>query len=179
MLLARAKDGDGASREALAERCLPRLRRLAFARVPRKGPLDPEDAVQETLLRAFSHLETFVPRCEGAFTFYLRRILLNVLADHGRKAARAPAPAPLAEEPASRQASPIEEAVGKEVWDRYRHAVEQLAEAQQEAVVLFVECGMSFEEIAEALEKPSPDAARMLVARGIKRLGEIMGRKAP
>jgi len=66
------------------------VRRLQeFTRIRRDAPVV---RMCLTLLRAFSHLETFVPRCEGAFTFYLRRILLNVLADHGRKAARAPEP---------------------------------------------------------------------------------------
>lgn len=173
-LLRSAQRGDSASREALAERCLPRLRRMAMGRVSRRSALDPEDAVQETLLRAFSHLETFTPRCEGAFILYLRRILLNVLADHGRKAARHPRPAPLAEEPESQGASPVEEAVGAEAWETYRAAVEKLSEAQREAVVLFVECGMDFPDIAEALESPSPDAARMLVARGVKKLAGLM-----
>jgi RNA polymerase sigma-70 factor, ECF subfamily len=173
-LLRSAQRGDPASREALAQRCLPRLRRMALGRVNRGSALDPEDAVQETLLKAFSHLETFTPRCEGAFILYLRRILLNVLVDHGRKAARRPRPASLEEEPEARGAGPVEEAVGTEAWERYRAAVEELSEAQKEAVVLFVECGMDFPEIAEAIESPSADAARMLVARGVKKLSQLM-----
>jgi RNA polymerase sigma-70 factor (ECF subfamily) len=178
VLLDRAKGGDEASRNALAERCLPRLRRMAWGRAARQGPFDPEDAVQETMLRAFSHLDGFVPRTEGAFTLYLRRILLNVLVDMARKGKRVPSPAPLEadREPPGKLASPVEEAVGREAWEHYRAAVDQLAEAQQEAVVLFVECGLGWEEIAQALESPSADAARMVVARGLKRLAELMRR---
>jgi hypothetical protein len=34
--------------------------------------------------------------------------------------------------------------------------------------------GLTFQQIAEATESPSPDAARMLVARGLTRLSERM-----
>ena len=176
VLLDRAKGGDEPSRNALAERCLPRLRRMAWGRTSRQGPFDAEDAVQETMLRAFSHLDGFTPRTEGAFTLYLRRILLNVIVDFARKGKRVPSPASFEadREPPGKLASPVEEAVGREAWERYRAAVDQLAEAQQEAVVLFVECSLGWAEIAEAIESPSADAARMVVARGLKRLAELM-----
>ena len=35
---------------------------------------------------------------------------------------------------------------------------------------------MTYQEMATALEKPSPDAARMAVARALVRLTEEMGR---
>jgi RNA polymerase sigma-70 factor (ECF subfamily) len=180
VLLDRAKGGDEACRNALAERCMPRVRRMALGRSARGAPFDPEDAVQETMLRAFSHLDGFVPRTEGAFTLYLRRILLNVMVDFARKGKRVPSPTPFDEgrEPAGRLASPVEEAVGREAWDRYSAAVAELSETQAEAVVLFVECGLGWPEIAEAIESPSADAARMVVARGLKRLSELMRMKS-
>ncbi len=175
-LLLSAKAGDERSRNSLAERCLPRLQRMACGRVPKglAGQIEADDLVQETLLRAFSHLDRFEPRCEGAFIYYLRRILMNVIHDFGRKVQRSPPAAALDEEPSSLGPSPVEDAVGAETWERYRQALSGLTEAQAQAVVLFVECGMDFQEIAAALESPSANAARMVVARGLKRLSELM-----
>jgi hypothetical protein len=45
-----------------------------------------------------------------------------------------------------------------------------LTPEQAEAVLLRLELGRSYRQIQEALGGPSPDAARMLVARGILRL---------
>ncbi len=176
VLLQGAKAGDDACRDALAARCLPRLRRMACAFLSKglRRRVDPDDIVQETLLRAFTRIESFVPRCDGAFLVYLRRILLNVIADHCRKEKRSPSAGPLDAEPPGQDPSPVEEAVGRETWDRYKGAVTQLSEVQEEAVVLYVECGMDFEEIKEALDSPSANAARMVVARGLQRLAELM-----
>jgi RNA polymerase sigma-70 factor (ECF subfamily) len=176
VLLTGARAGDAASREALARRFLPHLRRMAFARWPRGGlgSSDAEDLVQETLLRAFQHLEDFVPRCDGAFLIYLRRILVNLVRDLARREKRVPPPDALEVDPPGGAPTPVEEAVGRETWERYRKAVERLSERQEQAVVLFVECGMEFAEIAEAIGSPSVPAARMVVARGLERLAELM-----
>ena len=135
---------------------------------------DAEDLVQETLLRAFQHLADFVPRCDGAFLLYLRRILVNLVRDLARREKRAPRPDALEVDPPGGAPTPVEEAVGRETWERYREAVERLSEKQEQAVVLFVECGMEFPEIAQAIGSPSGHAARMVVARGLERLAELM-----
>jgi RNA polymerase sigma-70 factor (ECF subfamily) len=174
LLLQSARWGDEAARNALAKQYLPRLRSMAYARLSPRAPFDAEDIVQETLLRAFSMMDEFVPRSEGAFLLYVRSILLNLLIDEARKSLRVPQSADLDEEQVSPLPNPLEEAVGRETWDRYRRAVERLSDQQMEAVVLFVEAGMTFEEIAETIASPSPNAARMVVARGLKCLAEIM-----
>lgn len=164
ILLQGAKAGDDACRNALAEHALPKLRRMAGCYLPKslRPRVDPEDIVQEALLRALTRIETFVPRCEGAFIVYLRRILLNVIADLGRNEKRSLGP------------TSIQEAVGQETWERYRTAVAQLSEVQEEAVVLYVECGMDFEAIRRALDSPSANAARRVISRGLQRLAELM-----
>ncbi len=58
--------------------------------------------------------------------------------------------------------------------EAYEAALTCLTEDQRQAVVLRIEMGMSFQEVAEATESPSADAARMLVARGLARLSERM-----
>jgi RNA polymerase sigma-70 factor (ECF subfamily) len=54
-----------------------------------------------------------------------------------------------------------------------------LTEGERQAVVLRVELGLSYEEIAGQLEKPSADAARMAVTRAIARLAAEMRRAHP
>ncbi len=70
--------------------------------------------------------------------------------------------------------SPLEEAIGAEAMEAYEAALAALTEDQQQAVVLRIEMGLSFQQVAEAMESPSADAARMLVTRGLARLSERM-----
>ena len=56
----------------------------------------------------------------------------------------------------------------------YEAALQELTEDQREAVILRIEFGMSFPEVAEAMGKPSPNAARMLVVRALVHLAERM-----
>ena len=53
-------------------------------------------------------------------------------------------------------------------------SLHELTEDQREATMLRLEFGFSFPEIAEAMGKPSANAARMLVVRGLVRLAERM-----
>jgi RNA polymerase sigma-70 factor (ECF subfamily) len=58
--------------------------------------------------------------------------------------------------------------------EAYEAALSALTEDQHQAVVLRIEMGYSFQQVAEAMESPSADAARMLVARALARLSEKM-----
>jgi RNA polymerase sigma-70 factor (ECF subfamily) len=62
-----------------------------------------------------------------------------------------------------------------ETIDRYEKALAQLSEEQQLAVVLRVEYAFSYKEIAEELQGPSANAARMVVTRALARLARLMG----
>jgi DNA-directed RNA polymerase specialized sigma24 family protein len=73
--------------------------------------------------------------------------------------------------------SPLEAAIGAEAVESYECALEALSDSEQEAIVLRVELGLDFEEIARQLGKPSADAARMAVTRAIARLADQMRRK--
>ena len=176
VLLERLRGGDSAARERLVARYLPVLRRWAHGRLPphARGLADTDDLVQVTLMRALDHLDGFEPRREGAFLAYLRRALLNVLRNEIRNASRRPSgPAADASLPDSKP-SPLEEAIGKELLERYERALASLPEEQQEAIILRVEMGFSHEQIAEALGKRTANAARMVVSRALLRLSEEM-----
>ena len=71
-------------------------------------------------------------------------------------------------------ASPLEAAIGQETVARYESALAALTAEEREAIVARFEFGLSHQELAEALDKPSADAARMTVARAVVRLARAM-----
>jgi len=176
-LLRRARGGDGSAVEALYLRYLTPLHRWARGRLPAgaRGATDTGDIVQETLVRALQRLETFESRGPGAFFAYLRQTLVNRVRDEARRLARRPAEVGISDWPAL-DPSPVELAIGAERLERFERAVAKLAPEEQEAVLARVELGFSYSQIAEALGKPSPDAARMTVSRALVKLAhELAG----
>lgn len=176
ILLTRARGGDVIAREELFERFVPILRQWAHRRLP-AGARDLNetmDLVQITLLRALNRLEYFEARGEGAFLAYLRQILLNVVRDETRRAARHGVHETLDETLVSPDASVVERVIGAEQMERYQQALERLTEEKRQAVLLRLEFNYSYEQIAEAIGKPSADAARMTVVRAIAALAEII-----
>ena len=61
--------------------------------------------------------------------------------------------------------SPLEAAIAQETLDEYDAALNRLKPDEREAVVARIELGLSYAEIAEMLDKPSANAARMAVVR--------------
>lgn len=175
-LLRRVSSGDHEARERLVARYLPALRRWAHGRLPApaRDMLDTDDLVQVTLLKALDQVDAFEPRKEGAFLAYLRRVLLNQLRDELRRVRRRPGREELPEELLDRSPSPLEHAIGAESLRAYEAALATLASEQQEALIMRIEMGFTYREVAEALGSPSEDAARMLVARALVRLAEAM-----
>jgi RNA polymerase sigma factor (sigma-70 family) len=177
-LVRRAHDGEAAARNELCARYLPRLERWAHGRLPvwARGALDTHDLVQDTLIQVLQRMHEFAPRHEGAFHAYLRLTLLNRVRDEIRRVRRrAPTVALPVDQPGS-DPSPLEEAIGREALARYESALARLRAEDGEAIVLRIEMGYSYREIAAALEKPSADAAQMAVSRALVRLAEEMSR---
>lgn len=175
-LLARVRAGEADARERLLGRYLPLLRRWAHGRVPPRARrlADTDDLVQTALVRALNAVERFEPRREGAFLAYLRKILLNRLRTAVQRADAGPVLRSLPDRLPGARPSPLEEAIGAEAMSAYEAALDSLTEDQHQAVVLRLEMGLGFQQVAEAMESPSADAARMLVARGLARLSERM-----
>jgi RNA polymerase sigma factor (sigma-70 family) len=172
VLLTRARVGDIEAREELYQRFLPILMRWAHRRLPLRARdlAETADVVQITLLRSLNRLEKFDAYGEGAFLAYLRHILLNVVREEIRRSSRRGTPHELDETLASPYASVVEQVIGQDQIERYERALALLDQEQQQAVLLRVEFGYTYAQIAEALASPSPDAARMLVARAFAKL---------
>jgi RNA polymerase sigma-70 factor (ECF subfamily) len=174
-LIDRVRAGDPIAREMLAARYLPLLRRWAHGRLPdrARGLVETDDLVNVTLLRALDHLDGFESRREGAFLAYLRRALMNTLRNEIRRASYRAAE-PISEEIADRRSSLLEQMIGKEVVDAYETGLAELPEEMQEAIILKLEFGFGYQEIADAIGRPSRDAARMLVSRALVKLSSVM-----
>ena len=100
--------------------------------------------------------------------------ILNKIRDEIRRVGRRPKPAQMSGDPESSLASPLEEAVGTESLERYEKALASLQPGDREAIVARIEMGMSYSDLAVALGKPSPDAARMAVSRALLRIAKEM-----
>jgi len=175
-LLARVRENEPLACDRLVRRYVPILRRWARGRVPTpaRDLVDTDDLVQMTLLRALDKVNSFEPRREGAFLAYMLQIMRNQIRDQGRRAGRRPKTEEADETIVEPGASPLDQAIAGELFERYETAIGQLSEKQREAVVLRIELGFTYEQIAEATEHPSTDAARMFVARSLVRLSELM-----
>lgn len=180
-LLDRAREGDERARDRLVARVLPPLRAWAHRRLPRRARdlAETDDLVQVAIVRSLRHLDSFENRGEGALLAYLRQVLLNLVRDEVRRADRRRPGEPLDD---ARLADPgpslVEEVVGRETLARYEAGLARLSPEQREAVILKVEMGYSNPEIAEALGRPSADAARVFVARALAQLAEAMRERA-
>jgi len=62
---------------------------------------------------------------------------------------------------------------------RYETALASLSVTDREAIIGRLELGLSFQELADAMHKPSADAARIAVTRALVRLTASMGETGP
>ena len=175
-LLDQAKDGSEDARETLYRRYLPRLRRWARGRLDgrARGLLATDDIVQDVLVRTLHRVDEFDPKHSGAFLAYMRLSLKNRLMEAARHAQWQSVPEPIDTEVPASDPSPFRNALENELVARFDQALERLTAVEQAAVVARLELGMSYDEIARELGKPSPDAARMTVNRAVARLSQEM-----
>jgi RNA polymerase sigma-70 factor (ECF subfamily) len=178
VLLQRAKGGSRDALDSLFARHIPLLRRWASGRLPRwaRDIADTSDLVQETVIQTFKRLEAFEPRGEGALQAYLRQAVMNRIRNEFRRKGRQPAVEGLDERVVDEQTSPLEAAIRQEQLERYDAAMSRLSEHERDLIVARLELGLTYEEIADALNKPSWNAARMATARALVRLAEELKR---
>jgi RNA polymerase sigma factor (sigma-70 family) len=175
-LIRRAQTGDASALENLLARYRPRLRRWASGRLPRyaREIADTEDLVQEAMIGAFKNLGTFEQRAEWALQAYLRRAVSNRIKDELRRIEGRPGRQPLLDTVVGKEPSPLEVAAGRETFSAYDAALATLDDLEREAVIARLELGCSYLEVAALLEKPTADAARMIVARALAKLATRM-----
>lgn len=175
-LLYRIRAGDADARERLLARYLPILTRWAHGRLPghSRDLTDTDDLVQATLLRALTRLDAFEYAGSGCFLGYLRHLLLNVMRNEIRRSSGHGTRVELADalrDESSR--SPLEAAVGVERLRRYEHALATLPQRSQALLVMRIEFGLDYANIADETAL-SPDAVRMAIRRAVAELSKAM-----
>jgi RNA polymerase sigma-70 factor (ECF subfamily) len=178
-LIERARAGDQEALDRLFARHLKPLQRWASGRLPKwaRDLTDTDDLVQHTLLHTFRSIQDFQPRHVGALQAYLRQAVLNRIRDEVRRRGRRPDTTDLDDLQLASGESPLEEAIGREAVARYERALHRLKPEEREAIIAKVEMGYSYEELAEALGRPTPEAARKAAQRALLRLAEEMKRE--
>jgi RNA polymerase sigma factor (sigma-70 family) len=179
-LILRAQAGDETAVNRLLARYRPRLQRWASGRLPRyaRGMADTDDLVQDALIGTFKNFSRFEHRGEWALQAYLRQAVSNRIRDELRRHDVRPQLEAIPEQMPASDPSPLEAAVGEQLFSRYEQALETLDADEREAVIARLELGCSYQEIAALVDRPSADAARMFVARVVARLAARMTEQA-
>ncbi|MBI4638989.1 MAG: sigma-70 family RNA polymerase sigma factor [Candidatus Rokubacteria bacterium] len=178
-LVERCRRGDRDAFEPLVEKYRARVWRLAYNVL--RDREEAWDVAQEAFVRAWQALPSF--RGHSAFYTWLFRITLNVAADRARQRAsqgRALGADRVPEEEwdrvmAERDALPDDSAARTEERERILRALDALPAPQRTIIMLSDLQGLTYREIAEALEIPMGTVmSRLHNAR--KRLRALLGR---
>ncbi len=171
VLLSRINAGDDAAKNELAAHCYPLLLKWAHGRIPYTdlSLLETRDLVQETFIRGMQKVDQIQAKKPGAFLAYLRTIFINCVRDVARKSKNSER-----NNGYHNSQTLFQDAINLDEFIAYEKALSKLPPANQEAVILRIEFGMSYHEIAAATDKSSADAARMQVKRALVILAEHM-----
>jgi RNA polymerase sigma-70 factor (ECF subfamily) len=173
MLIAAAQAGELDAFALLVQRYQGPLLKVAGSRLGRAALA--EEAVQEAFLCAHKWLHTY----DSKFSFrtWLWTILLNQCRRHGQREARHGQRSASLHEPARRgeptcgQRSPLEELLAREDGRQVHELLARLPEAQADALRLRFFGGLSFPEIAAAMQI-SESGAKHRVKVGLLTLAE-------
>jgi RNA polymerase sigma-70 factor (ECF subfamily) len=121
-------------------------------------------------------MDVFEPWREGALQAYLRQAVMNRIRDEIRRNERRPSQVELDADAPDPARSPLEKTIAVEDVELYESALERLRPEEREVIILRMEMGYSFEEVAHLLQKPTAVAARKATSRALARLVEEMAR---
>ncbi|MEN1726838.1 MAG: hypothetical protein AAGJ52_00235 [Pseudomonadota bacterium] len=179
-LIQRCNAGGLDARGELVRRNLPVLQRWARGRLPLYGRDLPktEDLMRTGVILAFRNLKRFETTGEGAFLAYLRTMLLSCAHEEVQKNVRnrqglMPADSNDASDERSQK-------IARTVFEleAFEELVNEMNEPKRSAVILRVEMGQDYDTIFKELELDSPNAARLLVQRGLAELARKMNRES-
>lgn len=173
-LVARAVAGRSTAISRLFARLRTPLERWAHGRLPRwaRARLDTADLVQEAFLRLLPRLPGFEPRHAGALGAYLREAIRNRIRDEVRRAGKVEVPATTGLAEPRTSGAQLRGAIDGENRRRYLAALARLSAADRDLVVGRLDLDYSYEQLALACGKATPEAARVGVRRALLRLAE-------
>jgi RNA polymerase sigma-70 factor (ECF subfamily) len=153
-----------------------RVYRLAYRLTGNRH--DAEDLTQDVFVRVFRSLSSYTP---GAFEGWLHRITTNLFLDHVRRRQRIRfdgLPDDAADRIAGREATPAEVYDATHFDDDVQRALDALLPEFRAAVVLADIEGLTYEEIAQALDVKL-GTVRSRIHRGRSQLRLALAHRAP
>jgi len=189
-LIRLAKAGDTDARDRLFEACRSYLGMIARAQVETwiQAKVDASDLVQQTMLEAYRDFQRFSGDSEGEWLGWLRKILRHNAADFVRhfkltekraanREVRFADPgdslAVGAPEPSADVGTPSQEMMRLDDRVRVSQAIDKLPEDYREVIQLRNVHKLSFNEIAEQMDRTRP-AVQMLWMRALKKLQSVL-----
>lgn len=171
-LVRRARDRDAF--DEIARRVRPRLERYVRARMGGavRGHVEPDDVIQETLLKAYGAIDRLAWRGEEAFYRWLGAIAEHVIWKASQHAARPLLS--LGEEPAGEAPSPGQALAREERVRRLEKALQDLSPDHLQVIVLTRIEELKIAEAASRMGR-SPNAVKKLLARALEDLRRRYG----
>jgi RNA polymerase sigma-70 factor (ECF subfamily) len=163
----RAQAGDRHAFAALVEHYWERLYRWLYHLTHHQHTA--EDLAQEAFMKAFARLDTF--RAGSNFQAWIFRIAYNAFLNQRRVAARSRQPFP--EEVAAADPGPDDQALSREAMQLLARAVGRLPGEFRAALLLRIEQGLSFREIADVLDT-TEQTARWRVFKARQKLMTVL-----
>jgi RNA polymerase sigma-70 factor (ECF subfamily) len=167
-LVARWKAGDQRAATRLVERHADALARFV-ASVGGRGEV--EDVVQDTFVRAFASLDGF--RGESSLRTWLFSIARRLLLDRRRSERRRGEQVEIQDGDVRTEFDALDGVVADETEGRLRAAVARLTPTQREVFTLRVSEGMSYREIADAVDT-TEGAARVHYHNAMRAIKELL-----
>jgi RNA polymerase sigma-70 factor, ECF subfamily len=167
-LISRWQAGDEAAATALVRRHADAIGRFVVAQGEREHV---EEVVQDTFVRAFASLDDF--RGDSSLRTWLFTIARNLVRDRVRSARRMGRQVEIEEAHAVTEHDALDAAVADEAEERVLLAVERLSPMQRSVFTLRVGEGLSYREIAAALET-SEGAARVHYHNAMRAVKEFI-----
>ena len=191
-LVRRAQGGDLTALSDLFGRYYERLRMIVRLRLGQglRSQLESADILQETFIAAVCAFDRFEVRRESSLLRWLARIAENQIrcaADYHSAGKRdrqraVPLPSPremldsgeIVFQPSTDLPAPLETLVLAEERETVEACLEELSPEHRDVILMRDYVGGRWDEVAEWLSAPSPDAARMLHARAITELSRLV-----
>lgn len=167
--------GDARASEILCARYLPILKKWAHGRLPKKvrSLSETDDLVQTTFMRTLRNVGELRLQHPGSFLTYLRNVLLNQIRDELRVSRVDPQERLAHIELEDLEVADLSNEIPYDDLEAYEKALAQLPKRQQELVVMRLEFGLSYQEIADEIGR-NPDAARMMISRAIVAMSQMI-----
>jgi RNA polymerase sigma-70 factor (ECF subfamily) len=167
-LVARWKAGEQRAATLLVERHAPALARFVASI---GGRSDVDEVVQDTFVRAFASIDGF--RGESALRTWLFTIARRLVLDRRRATRRRGEHVEVQEGDVATEYDALDGVVADETQARMRRAMAALTPTQREVFVLRVSEGMSYREIAEAVDT-TEGAARVHYHNAMRAIKEFL-----